>query len=185
MEADLSNDAVRRLIETDGTAVLTISDLRSNDLGSLTWVDAVHLDAVAKVLARATGGEVVYLAVRDTAGDVIAKGGIDFAKYEGVGTIWQVMVRHELRSMGVGTALVAALEERARRRPVDHVVLGVEDNNPRALALYERLGYVRRGREAASWLQAGPHGEAQRYETEITLLGKPISPRRRPLRTGT
>ncbi|GAB2831294.1 GNAT family N-acetyltransferase [Streptomyces daliensis] len=46
-----------------------------------------------------------------------------------------------LRSQGVGTGLIAAAERLARRRGCGCVGLGVEKNNPRAEALYKRLGY--------------------------------------------
>ncbi|MEU7824873.1 GNAT family N-acetyltransferase [Catellatospora sp. NPDC049133] len=43
---------------------------------------------------------------------------------------------------GIGTALVAEAEDRARRRGVVLIGLGVADDNPRAAALYLRLGYA-------------------------------------------
>ncbi|MEU0742781.1 GNAT family N-acetyltransferase [Streptomyces sp. NPDC006134] len=46
-----------------------------------------------------------------------------------------------LRSRGIGSALVRAAEERAARRGRTAVGLGVAAGNPRAAALYARLGY--------------------------------------------
>ncbi|MGW5635092.1 GNAT family N-acetyltransferase [Streptomyces sp. NPDC003832] len=46
-----------------------------------------------------------------------------------------------LRSRGIGSALVGAAEELARRRGLSAVGIGVGRDNPRAAALYERLGY--------------------------------------------
>ena len=46
-----------------------------------------------------------------------------------------------LRSRGVGTALVRAAERLARERGIDVMGLGVGADNPRAAALYARLGY--------------------------------------------
>ncbi|WP_030616355.1 GNAT family N-acetyltransferase [Streptomyces fulvoviolaceus] len=46
-----------------------------------------------------------------------------------------------LRSRGVGTALVRAAERLARERGIGVMGLGVGDHNPRAAALYARLGY--------------------------------------------
>ncbi|GAA4894252.1 acetyltransferase (GNAT) family protein [Stackebrandtia albiflava] len=46
-----------------------------------------------------------------------------------------------LRGRGIGTALVAACEQRARAAGADRIGLGVADANPRAAALYHRLGY--------------------------------------------
>ncbi|MBB4742969.1 GNAT superfamily N-acetyltransferase [Actinoplanes octamycinicus] len=43
---------------------------------------------------------------------------------------------------GVGTALLAEAERRARHRGLPLIGLGVADDNPRAAALYLRLGYT-------------------------------------------
>jgi ribosomal protein S18 acetylase RimI-like enzyme len=50
-------------------------------------------------------------------------------------------VRPELQGRGIGTALMNAAEELACSRGFGEIVLGVEDSNPRARRLYERLGY--------------------------------------------
>jgi hypothetical protein len=47
----------------------------------------------------------------------------------------------ELRSQGIGTAIICADEARARERGCHQIGLGVTDDNPRAAALYLRLGY--------------------------------------------
>lgn len=46
-----------------------------------------------------------------------------------------------LRSRGIGSAVVRAAEERAIARGTGFMGLGVGDGNPRAAALYARLGY--------------------------------------------
>ncbi|MFI8827296.1 GNAT family N-acetyltransferase [Streptomyces sp. NPDC053431] len=51
-------------------------------------------------------------------------------------------VRAELRGQGIGTALVRAAEELARERGRTLLGLGVAHDNPRAAALYARLGYA-------------------------------------------
>ncbi|HEX5116617.1 MAG TPA: GNAT family N-acetyltransferase [Pseudonocardiaceae bacterium] len=53
----------------------------------------------------------------------------------------------ELRSQGIGTALVRAAEGLARQRGCRQIGLGVEDTNLRAAALYLRLGYQETGRQ--------------------------------------
>ena len=50
-------------------------------------------------------------------------------------------VTRELRRRGIGTALMHAAEELVRSRGFHAIVLGVEDSNPEARRLYERLGY--------------------------------------------
>jgi GNAT superfamily N-acetyltransferase len=51
----------------------------------------------------------------------------------------------ELRSQGIGTALVAEAERRAVSRGLDQIGLGVADSNRRAAALYLRLGFRETG----------------------------------------
>jgi GNAT superfamily N-acetyltransferase len=49
------------------------------------------------------------------------------------------------RSQGIGTAIVQAAEQLARRQGHRHLGLGVDDENVRAAALYLRLGYQETG----------------------------------------
>ena len=53
-----------------------------------------------------------------------------------------ICVAAEARGGGVGSALLAAIEEEARARGYGYVRLDVIDSNWRARALYERLGYM-------------------------------------------
>ena len=47
-----------------------------------------------------------------------------------------------MRSRGIGTALIAAAERLALARRIREIGLGVADDNPRAAALYLRLGFA-------------------------------------------
>lgn len=53
-----------------------------------------------------------------------------------------ICVAAEARSLGVGSALMAAIEDEARARGYSQVRLDVIDTNWRARALYQRLGYT-------------------------------------------
>jgi ribosomal protein S18 acetylase RimI-like enzyme len=86
--------------------------------------------------------------------------------------LWQLIVQAAWRSCGLGTVLVQAAERRILDRGLDRAELGVEDNNPRARALYERLGYVAYGRRPEAWDAEGPDGAVTRYETVCTLMRK-------------
>ncbi|MEU9403906.1 GNAT family N-acetyltransferase [Streptomyces sp. NPDC048242] len=52
-----------------------------------------------------------------------------------------VAVLPEARSRGIGSGLIRACEELARERGLEVVGIGVAEDNPRAAALYARLGY--------------------------------------------
>lgn len=50
----------------------------------------------------------------------------------------------------------------------------MEDSNPRARALYERLGYAAYGREPDSWDQEAAEGTVTRYDTIVTLMRREL-----------
>ena len=54
------------------------------------------------------------------------------------------------RGLGIGTALLEALRDRARSEGVSALSLSVEEDNP-ALRLYERLGFERLRLDGAAW----------------------------------
>jgi ribosomal protein S18 acetylase RimI-like enzyme len=157
---------------------LTIRDLTLEDLPACSWSGSpTHLVSVARALERVRVGEVDYLAVCPPSGVPVALTGVDYSKAPGAGTLWQLEVHGALRSCGIGTLLIRAAEERIRGRGLDRAELGVEDSNPRARALYERLGYVAFGQEAVAWDQEGPDGAISRYETICTLMRKRLAVR--------
>lgn len=131
---------------------------------------------MAKELERARLGEVDYLAVCPPAGLPVAFGAVDYTKPSGGATLYQLSVLGPLRSCGIGTILVQAMEQRIRARGLQWAELGVDDADPRPRALYERLGYVASGRETGSWDVEAPDGSITRYETMVTLLRKELPP---------
>ncbi|MFC9926202.1 GNAT family N-acetyltransferase [Streptomyces sp. NPDC127190] len=162
---------------TDATLVVPVGvrDLLPRDLPACTWSgSATHLRQVERELARAAVGEVDYLAVCTAADLPVAIGGIDYQVSEGAGTLWQLAVLPALQSCGLGTLLVRAAEQRIRDRGLRRAELAVEDDNPRARALYERLGYVAYGHEPDAWDEEGPDGVIRRHETMCVLLRKAL-----------
>ena len=113
-----------------------------------------------------------YLAVCPPSGLPVAIGGADYPKTPSAGTLRQLAVLPALQSCGIRIMLIEALEQRIRARGLHQAELAVEETNPRASALYKRLGYVTYGREPRSWDQEGPAGSITRYETVCTLMRK-------------
>jgi ribosomal protein S18 acetylase RimI-like enzyme len=149
---------------------LRVDDLTEADLPAIAWSGGPdHLDSVARYLARAATGQVEYLAVRAPDGRIVAKGGIDYTEHPGYGTILQLAANPT--GHGYGTLLIKTMQARIRARGV-HAMLGVEPNNPRALRLYERLGYTECGTEDASWETTDADGRRFTYRTTLTLLHK-------------
>jgi ribosomal protein S18 acetylase RimI-like enzyme len=152
-----------------------VRDLTHADLPACTWSgSALHLAQLAVQLERAAAGEVDYLALCTPVGLPVAIGGVDYLVHPGAGTLWQLGVLPALQSRGLGTLLVRAAEERIRARGLTRAELGVEDANPRARALYERLGYTAFDHQPAAWDVEGPDGSVQRYRTSCTLMRKAL-----------
>ena len=154
---------------------LAVRDLEPGELPSCAWSGrATHLAAITRALERARCGEVEYLAACPPSGLPVGLGGIDYAKTSGAGTIWMLEVHPALQSCGIGTVLIRATEQRIRARGLRLAELGVEDSNPRARALYERLGYAAYGREPDSWDQEAADGTVTRYDTIVTLMRREL-----------
>jgi ribosomal protein S18 acetylase RimI-like enzyme len=161
---------------TDIVIPLTIRDLTPEDLPSCGWSGSkLHLASVARELERARRGEVDYLAACPPSGLPVAIGGVDFAENLGAGTLYQLSVHGALQSCGIGTILIESAERRILARGLHRAELGVEESNPRARALYDRLGYVAYGRAPDSWDEQAPDGTIVRYETVCTLMRKELS----------
>ena len=149
---------------------LTVRDLTVEDLPACVWAGS----GVPPALERARRGEVDYLAVCPPSGQPIALGGVIYTEIPGAGVVWQLSVYPALRSCGIGTILIRALEQRIRARGLRWAELGVDENKSRPRALYERLGYVVSGREPDGWDEQAPDGSIRRYETMITLMRKEL-----------
>lgn len=161
---------------TEVVLPLTVRDLTADELypGIWGWSDT-HIAGTIEAIKRARRGEVDFLAVCPPSNIPVATGGVDFAKPSGVASIWQLSVDPPLRSCGIGTMLIEALEQRIRDRGQDLAELGVDEKQSRPIALYKRLGYVVTGREPGGWDEEAPDGTVRRYETMITVLRKTLS----------
>jgi ribosomal protein S18 acetylase RimI-like enzyme len=155
---------------------LTVRDLTPADLPACGWSGgtATHLASIARELERARRGEVEYLAACPPSGLPVGLCGIDYAKSPGAGTLWQLAVHGAFQSCGIGTGLIRAAEQRIRARGLHRAELGVEEINPRARALYDRLGYRAYGREPDSWDEEAPDGTISRYHTMCALMRKEL-----------
>ncbi|MFF8969470.1 GNAT family N-acetyltransferase [Streptomyces sp. NPDC014995] len=83
----------------------------------------------------------------------------------------------ELRSRGIGTALVHAAEELARERGITVVGPGVAKDNPRAAAPYARLGYRPLIDYVDRWSSEGTDGTTHECVDPCSLL---VGESRRP-----
>jgi ribosomal protein S18 acetylase RimI-like enzyme len=166
-------ERLRRMILASGIRHLAVGDLRADEVAGLTWSgNRVHLRSVAAALDRAARGLEDYLVVRAAAGEPVAKMRVDYSSEDDTGVFSQLATMDGLQGLGIATMLIEAAEQRVRARGLALAALGVEDDNPRARRLYERLGYRASGRQAASWEYEDEDGVLRLYETTVTILQK-------------
>lgn len=151
---------------------LTIRDFDPADLAELSWAGGPsHLDSLVADLPKAYAGEVVQLVVVLPTGRLVGFGAANLPPGTETGTLKQLDVHELLQGLGIGTRLVRALEERVAAAGRTTVEIGVEHDNPRAAALYRRLGYAEAGAAVESW----SIGSGQTYVTVISLLRRRLA----------
>lgn len=120
-----------------------------------TAADAATMDArdpatrgyALGALARQQAGATDFL-IAEVAGLIVGSGELTTTEPAELKSLW---VEPSARSRGVGSAIVRAAEKLVVERGVVgpdgrwRLAMGVGVGNPRAAALYERLGYVRSG----------------------------------------
>ncbi|MBA8796226.1 ribosomal protein S18 acetylase RimI-like enzyme [Friedmanniella endophytica] len=152
---------------------LAVRDLEFDDLSELEWSGGPkHVEALAEAIGLRLEGRAELLLV--TAGrraQTVGCGAVDYRKAEDAGELWMLSVHPAWQSLGVGTVLIGALEDRIRERGLPRARLGVEHDNPRAHALYRRLGYVDDGTELDGWGEGG----GRTYVTVCTMMTKPLA----------
>lgn len=153
-----------------------VRDLTRADLPHCAWSgSATHLRVVAKELERVAAGVADYLAICVASTDLpVAIGGIDYERAPAAGTIHQLATLPALQSCGLGTLLIGAAEDRIRQRGLVRGELGVEHGNPRARALYERLGFVAFDSRPDAWDEEAPDGTIRRHATICTIMAKEL-----------
>jgi ribosomal protein S18 acetylase RimI-like enzyme len=114
----------------------------AQDLQAVCWPER-SIEAVRELLERVDG-----LANRKRAMGVVAYNDLGLLGY-GQLTVWprtteisDLIVAPNSRNSGIGTAIIEYLIEQVRSLRMSEVEIGVALNNPRALALYQRLGFA-------------------------------------------
>ena len=128
----------------DVTMQVSIRPCQREDLPQLEWFGllARYRQLFAGTFARSEKGEVVMLvaAVNEFP---VGQVWIDLVKQreQAIGSLYALRVLPALQNLGIGTRLIAAVEDLLQKRGYKIVELGVEKDNPGAKRLYERLGY--------------------------------------------
>jgi len=91
------------------------------------------------------------------------------------GYLYALRVKPAFRGHGFGTRLLQAAERELIDRRMQAASIGVEKNNPRARALYERLGYRLIGDDPGRWSYIDHHGKRQEVNEPAWLLEKNLA----------
>ena len=153
---------------------LTIRDLRHDDLPGPWAAYPGHVEAVRRTLDLVPSGTRDYVTASLPSGRLVGKCGINYEEVPGAGVLTQLDVAEVLQSCGIGSALIAECERRIQARGVRRVELAAETNNPRAQALYERLGYVVYDEKPGGWDHTNDDGTVAWYATTLVHLYKEL-----------
>ena len=140
----------------DTTARVTLDvDIReivADDLrGFHEWYGYERDESFRRCFERHKAGEIVYV-VAHIRGRPVGHLGVDLMRVRDAAHLWQFGVLPALQSHGIGTAMVAYAERAASTHGFGIAEIGAETDNPRARALYERLGYALVDERDGEWI---------------------------------
>jgi ribosomal protein S18 acetylase RimI-like enzyme len=134
------------------TVDVDIREMIADDLaGFHEWYGYERDESFRRSFERHKAGEIVYL-VAHIRGRPVGHLGVDLVRVRDAVHLWQFGVLPALQSHGIGAAMVASAEEAARNRGFTIAEIGAETDNPRARALYERLGYSLIDERDGEWI---------------------------------
>ena len=146
---------------------INFRDLQPIDLDDLGWTGGpAHQQVLRESLEVSWKGDVELLVGEVNQLRLVACGGIDSRRDPVAGELWMLIVDDAWRGLGIGTRLIAELEERARAKGLGWTRLAVEDDNPLARDLYERLGYRELTRKMTSW----PSDDGSGVDVPVTIM---------------
>jgi len=167
-----TGEVIREFIAKDGRKVV-LRPLKWEDLDELLdfinslveeGADIIRAEKVSReeeiewlsrTLACMEKGEVFCLAA-EVDGRVVANSeiimGTGYSKHVGVIGIG---IKKEFRGVGIGTEMVKALEEHARKIGLKVLTLAVFANNQHAINLYNKMGFVETGRVPKRFFKDG------------------------------
>ncbi len=90
------------------------------------------------------------------------------------GYLYALRIKPDYRERGLGTRMIRAAEDVLRRRGMDTASIGVEKNNPRARALYERSGYRVIADDPGRWSYIDHEGNSREVLEPAWLMEKKI-----------
>ncbi len=155
---------------TDGSALARLfADVRDEGEWLITPPGAVSEPSeafwVSEMIRAAEHLVLVAEADADVVGNVLVSVDRGLAT-EHIGVL-SITIAHDWRDVGIGTELVAAAQDWAIKRRLRKVSLGVFPENVRAIAVYEKRGFVREG------LRRDQYRSGERFRDEVMMAWFP------------
>ena len=133
---------------TDGRALARLfADVRAEGRWLITTPGAVSEPSEAFWIGELIRAEESMVLVAEADGDVVGNVLVSVDRgraTEHIGVL-SICIGADWRDVGIGTELVAGAQAWARERRLRKLSLGVFPDNERAIAVYERCGFVREG----------------------------------------
>jgi ribosomal protein S18 acetylase RimI-like enzyme len=159
---------------------LTIRQCARHDLPRLEWfgLHTEHRQLIEDAFRRQQAGEVIMLVV-DLDGFPVGQAWLDLSARaaDSVGVIWALRVLPMLRNHGIGTQLMIAAERLLSERGYRCAELTVDQQEPRAYRLYERLGYRSAGSTEGLLSYTTPAEKSVALSLQLWILRKRLRPR--------
>ena len=90
------------------------------------------------------------------------------------GYLQSFRIKTEFRNRGIGTSLINRAEDSLRNRGVRRAVVAVAKDNPDALRLYDRLGYIVLAEDPGQWSYIDDSGQLQHVFEPAYLMQKQL-----------
>jgi RimJ/RimL family protein N-acetyltransferase len=155
---------------TDGRALARLfADVRAEGRWLITTPGSVSEPSEAFWISELIRSEEHLVIVAEADGDVI--GNVLVNVERGVATahvgVLSICIASDWRDVGVGTELVAAAQRWVRERGLRKLSLGVFPDNGRAIAVYEKRGFVREG------MRRMQYRSGERFRDEVLMAWFP------------
>jgi RimJ/RimL family protein N-acetyltransferase len=161
---------LRRARPTDGPGIARLlAAVRAEGQWLVTTPDAVSDPSegfwITEMIRREEHLAIVAEADGDVVGNVLVSTERNLPT-EHIATL-SICVADGWRDVGIGSALVASAQAWVRERGLRKLALGVFPDNARAIAVYERAGFVREG------LRRGQYRSGDAYRDELLMAWFP------------
>ena len=158
---------------TDGRALARLfAEVRAEGRWLITTPGAVSEPSEAFWIGELIRGSEHLALVAEADGEVIGNVLVSVDRgraTEHIGVL-SICVAAAWRDVGIGSELVAGAQAWARERGLRKVSLGVFPDNDRAIAVYEKLGFVREG------LRRMQYRSGDEYRDEVLMAWFPVPP---------